>query len=328
MNTSYEIRPIDIRRDMDAITELVDAAFSDDLEAQGTDIRTEFGMLKKLVPVIVVMRVFSETFRHIFDGFAVGDKGRMIALVNVSKSAPKSKRWVIGNVATHPDYRRKGLARKLVTRAIEHTREQDADICTLEVRSANVPAYELYRSLGFVHFDSVSELKQESLPDVNPIRLDGGYTMRPMKLTETNARYDIARREVPADVQAFLPVSMTEFEIPLMARVFDPIARLVQKEDDHRWAFEHGGQLVGFMFLSARKIQKVTHHISMRVLPEHSAKLFEPMLTLAISILQKYPRNNVLMSVRSSYEGQLEVLKQYGFVVYEETHRLGLKLTE
>jgi len=328
MNTSHEIRPVDIRRDMDAIIELIDVAFSEDLATQGTDIRTEFEMVKKLVPVIVILRIFSETFRHVFDGFVAEDAGRMIALVNVSRSTPKSKRWVIGNVATHPEYRRKGLARKLVTRAIEHAKELDADLCTLEVRSENIPAYELYRSLGFVHFDSISELKLETLPDIKPNKLDNGYALRPMKLMETEARYDIARREVPSEVQAFLPVNKAEFEIPPTARLFDPIARLAQKEDDHRWAFDHDGKLAGYVFLSARKVQKVAHRLSVRILPEHTAKLFHSMLTLALSTLQKYPRNNVLMSARSSYKSQLEVLKQYGFVVYEETHRLGLKFKE
>ena len=328
MNTPYEIRPIDIRRDMDAIIDLIDAAFSEDLAAQGTDIRTEFKMVKKLVPVIVILRIFSETFRHVFDGFSEEDTGRMVALVNVSRSTPKSKRWVIGNVATHPDYRRKGLARKLVTRVIEHAKELDADICTLEVRSENIPAYGLYRSLGFVHFDSTSELKLESLPDVKPSELDNEYSRRSMKLTEADARYDITSREVPSEVQAFLPVNKAEFEIPLIARVFDPIARIAQKEDAYRWVFEHDGHLVGYMFLSARKVQKVAHRLTIRLLPEYSAKLFEPMLTLALYTLQKYSRNNVLMSVRSSYENQFEVLKRYGFVIYEGTHRLGLILKE
>jgi GNAT superfamily N-acetyltransferase len=313
---------------MDAIIDLIDVAFSKDLATQGTDIRTEFEMVKKLVPVIVILRIFSETFRHVFDGFVAEDAGRMIALVNVSRSTPKSKRWVIGNVATHPEHRRNGLARKLVTRSIEHARGLDADICTLEVRSENVPAYELYRGLGFVHFDSISELKLETLPHVKPNGFGNGYSVRPMKMMETDARYDIARREVPSEVQAFLPVNKTDFEIPPIARLFDPIARMVQKEDDHRWAVEHDGQLAGYMFLSARKIQKVAHRLAIRLLPEHSANLFEPMLTLALSKLEKYPRNNVLMSVCSSYEDQLDVLKRYGFVVYEETHRLGLKFKE
>ena len=54
----------------------------------------------------------------------------------------------IANVAVHPNHRRRGIARTLVTAAIEQgcalTR------LTLEVRASNVAAIALYESLGFV----------------------------------------------------------------------------------------------------------------------------------------------------------------------------------
>ncbi len=325
MDTLSEMRPIDYRRDMDAIGELMDIAFGAELAVTGTDIRTEIKMIKKMVPVIRVLQPFSDTFKHVFDGYAIEDQGRMIALVNVSKSAPKSKRWVIGNVATHPEYRRKGLARKLVTRAIEYVKEQGGDVCTLEVRSVNTPAYDLYRSLGFEHYDSISELKLEAVPETELIPAEG-YSVRPMKLGEWEARYEVARREVPAEVQAFLPVNKAEFQIPGIAKAINPVFLWAQKSTDYWRAFEKNGLLVGYMLLNARRATKVTHRISMRTLPEHRISLIEPMVTLALSQLKGYPKNNTVISVRSSYEDLLAMLKRYGFVVYDEMHRLGLKL--
>jgi len=325
MESDYEVRPINFRRDMDAITDLIDVAFGTELAVEGTDIRTEFRMLKKLIPVISILQIFSETFRHVFDGFAIEDRGRMVALVNVSKVAPKSKRWVIGNVATHPDYRRKGLARKLVTRAIEHAKQQGADMCTLEVRSVNTPAYNLYRNLGFEHYDSISELKLEILPLVEAIPLDG-YAMHPMKVGEWESRYELARQETPTVVQTFLPVSKDEYKLSGIEKVFYPIFMRAQRRNDFRSAFKKDGQLSGYLVVSARRADKVTHRINMRILPEHRAALMRPMVSMALERLQDYPKNNTLISVRSSYTDLLDLLKQYGFVVYDEMHRLGLKL--
>ena len=52
----------------------------------------------------------------------------------------------VTNVATLPEFRRKGVAKAL----IERTLENEPDFLTLEVRESNTPAINLYKSLGFV----------------------------------------------------------------------------------------------------------------------------------------------------------------------------------
>lgn len=54
----------------------------------------------------------------------------------------------IANVAVHPDHRRRGIARTLVTAAIEQGSALTR--ITLEVRASNIAAIALYESLGFV----------------------------------------------------------------------------------------------------------------------------------------------------------------------------------
>lgn len=54
------------------------------------------------------------------------------------------------NVAVHPDYRRKGIAEKLVTELVEALKKRDSRCLTLEVRASNEPARALYGKLGFV----------------------------------------------------------------------------------------------------------------------------------------------------------------------------------
>lgn len=49
-----------------------------------------------------------------------------------------------------PEFRGRGLGRRLLTRALEALETEGAQTCFLEVRSRNAPALALYRSLGFV----------------------------------------------------------------------------------------------------------------------------------------------------------------------------------
>ena len=52
----------------------------------------------------------------------------------------------VDSVAVKPEYRRKGVASKIIDFAIS---EAKASVITLEVRESNLPAISLYRSLGF-----------------------------------------------------------------------------------------------------------------------------------------------------------------------------------
>ena len=63
--------------------------------------------------------------------------------------------WIVGdgldviNVATHPDWRRRGCGRQLVTHMLGRARALGCHRAALEVRRSNEPAQLLYRNLGF-----------------------------------------------------------------------------------------------------------------------------------------------------------------------------------
>ena len=57
--------------------------------------------------------------------------------------------WEITNVATHPDHRRRGIGRALVSALLQGAVKNDIRRVTLEVRASNAPAIALYESLGF-----------------------------------------------------------------------------------------------------------------------------------------------------------------------------------
>ena len=56
----------------------------------------------------------------------------------------------VHNLAVHPDYRRRGVGRYLLTTMIHNAREKGFRRVTLEVRKSNSAAQRLYQSLGFV----------------------------------------------------------------------------------------------------------------------------------------------------------------------------------
>ncbi len=53
------------------------------------------------------------------------------------------------NISVAPNFRRQGIARKMMTRTLEDGRRQGCVQVYLEVRASNTPAIKLYESLGF-----------------------------------------------------------------------------------------------------------------------------------------------------------------------------------
>jgi ribosomal-protein-alanine N-acetyltransferase len=94
-------------------------------------------------------QVFVEEFEQEFSRLMVvrhEETGRILAFINY---------WVVHdeihvlNVATHPDCRRRGLARRLIEQAIQTGAARGARLVTLEVRRSNQPAQALYAKMGF-----------------------------------------------------------------------------------------------------------------------------------------------------------------------------------
>jgi ribosomal-protein-alanine N-acetyltransferase len=55
----------------------------------------------------------------------------------------------VNNIATHPDFRQRGIGARLVQTAIEEGRRRGIAFVLLEVRASNEAAQSLYRKLGF-----------------------------------------------------------------------------------------------------------------------------------------------------------------------------------
>ena len=83
------------------------------------------------------------------------------ASLTVARETPAAPAWAVLltwsvadelhviNVATHPDFRRRGAARALLSEALTRAVRDRKRLVLLEVRRSNLAAISLYRSLGF-----------------------------------------------------------------------------------------------------------------------------------------------------------------------------------
>jgi len=55
----------------------------------------------------------------------------------------------VATLATHPDLRRQGIAKKLLAHALRYLIDEGAQTSFLEVRASNIAALEMYRKFGY-----------------------------------------------------------------------------------------------------------------------------------------------------------------------------------
>jgi ribosomal-protein-alanine N-acetyltransferase len=55
----------------------------------------------------------------------------------------------VATLATHPDFRRQGIAKKLLSHALRFLIDEGAQTSFLEVRASNIAAQEMYRKFGY-----------------------------------------------------------------------------------------------------------------------------------------------------------------------------------
>lgn len=135
-------------RDLKAVVGLLRMGFGGDLDDQERLWLEDLQAMSNLGPLLSVLRLVPGINRS-FGGFVWYESGRLVA--NASLMRGRNGVALIANVVTHPDFRRRGIARTLTEACIGSAREWSAARVELQVRRDNEPARRLYEGLGFRH---------------------------------------------------------------------------------------------------------------------------------------------------------------------------------
>ena len=79
----------------------------------------------------------------------------------------------VATIATHPDFRRQGLGKKILVHALLDARDEGVIRAFLEVRERNEAAQNLYLSLGFVEDGRRKEYYKDTNEDAILMSVDG-----------------------------------------------------------------------------------------------------------------------------------------------------------
>lgn len=145
-----QLRPFDVRKDLNAVADLVETCFADTLDEDGRRYVDQMHAASRNPGYLRWAMAVAENVPMPFSGYVWEENGYLAGNLSLIPYKYQGKRcYLIANVAVDPAYRRKGIARSLTNNAIEHARKRGIDEIWLHVRSENEAALSLYQSLGF-----------------------------------------------------------------------------------------------------------------------------------------------------------------------------------
>jgi GNAT superfamily N-acetyltransferase len=145
------LRPLNVLRDLAAVADLIEICFSSTMDNDGKQYLQDMRRAGKDNSFTRWANRAVETTSMPLSGYVWEENGRVIGNASLIPFTREKKRvYLIANVATHPDHRRRGIALALMERAMRHISEKKVTDAWLHVRDDNPGAIDLYRKLGFV----------------------------------------------------------------------------------------------------------------------------------------------------------------------------------
>jgi ribosomal protein S18 acetylase RimI-like enzyme len=148
--TGEHIRPLNILRDLPKVADLIELCFASNLDRDGKTYVRQMRHASRDASFLRWAKNAVEGASMPLSGFVWEDAGRIVGNASLVPFHRKGRRvYLIANVATHPEFRRKGIARALTEQTVASARQRGATELWLHARADNPGAIQMYQDLGF-----------------------------------------------------------------------------------------------------------------------------------------------------------------------------------
>lgn len=149
-NNHPHLRPLNILRDLPAVADLIEMCFSDTMDSEGKRYIQDMRRAGNDNSFIKWANRVADSTSLPLTGYIWEENNQIVGNISVVPFRHRGQKlYLIANVAVHPNHRRKGIARTLTQRALQHIREKKVRDVWLHVRADNPEAILLYTKLGF-----------------------------------------------------------------------------------------------------------------------------------------------------------------------------------
>lgn len=315
------VRPLDPRRDLNQVADLIEDAFAGELEAGGLAALRDLRMFSHIGPLVGLMARSDPAVEDMLSGFVYISDGQVVGNVTLQRADPHGGRWQIANVAVAKPYRGRGIARMLMTAALERIAERRGAWAVLQVRADNATALRLYESMGFEVITQEITMRSERVQppaELSPLP----PLMRPYHHSQWQARYQLETAAHSALDQWWRPIRSHQFWQSAESRLGERLWELLGRNHTRRWVVSGEHSLAAWLSIDAQRWQG-THRIEITVHPACRGPLEEQLVAFALGYLADYPRWPVKIEHYGSHPELVSALQRAGFAIVR--HHLAMR---
>ena len=300
------LRRLDMRRDLAKIADLVELCFYDTLDPDGKQYLKEMRRAAQNPSLMGLASNLVDEAPMPPSGYVWEEDGRLVGNLSLIPIAVLGKRgYMIANVATHPEYRGRGIARLLTETALEHARQHHASSVWLQVRDDNPSAIHIYETSGFT--ERIRRSSWVSGPELEDLPIPAGIKINKRRSDHWPLQREWLKRIYPAELDWHMPFDWNLFRPDLWGKVY----RFLNLELPQHWCVEKNGGLEGV--LTWKHTAGYTDPLWLAV-PEQAD---EPAVLALITKVRTSIKNSQPLSLNYPAGSAENVLRKAGFYPHQ-----------
>ncbi|MBI3941869.1 MAG: GNAT family N-acetyltransferase [Chloroflexi bacterium] len=313
-------RPLHLSRDLNAVVDLLEVAFEEDLGPTDRAILEEMRQLRFFAPFISLFGRALPSLGDLFSGFVWEEDRRIVGNVTVTRMGTGSDLhggdtgvWLVTNVATAPAYRRRGIARALMETAIVHARQRGGRAIALQVRQDNAAALALYRDMGFAFVDASCEMEWPAPRGVMPQPLQvEGYSLRPWSQADAGQVQNLIHMIQSPEARRMGFTVEGAVRSGVISHMAEGVSDVLLGRHRFRWCVSDGRSIQAVAELRA-SFGWSRHRLLLIIHPDMRGQVEGPLIATTLSALERYPSRRVFTEIDADLTEARQVLKAYGF---------------
>jgi predicted N-acetyltransferase YhbS len=245
-NATPHLRPISLPKDLTAVAGLVELCFAGTLDDDGRSFIRRMRQSAKSSRFLGASSRLSPSLT----GYVWEQDERLVGNLSLIPVMVENKKsFLIANVAVHPEYRGRGIARQLTEAGLELLRKKRVRTAWLQVRDDNQIAFNLYQSFDFVEqarrtvWHSRTELVQPDLPE--------GYRITDRRWADWGKQKEALKQLYPPSVCWNLALDIEMFAPGLVGGVW----RGLSEHRTRQWSLRRSAKWVGSLCWQSSLLQ-------------------------------------------------------------------------